>query len=126
MGKKLNNLINDGTFDSTYVSPLNKNSYANIFDVVNRGERSYFNLCRGIRFNHVDKMDESKYSNYVVVESDSWTTISYRFYHTVELWWLICKFNNIKNPFKELIPGTVIKIPSDEVKDIILSVLSSY
>ena len=126
MGKKLNNLLKDGVFDQQYVQSLNKNSYANLFDVVNRGERSYFNLCRGIRFNHVDKMDKSKYRDYVVVETDSWTTISYKFFETVELWWLICKFNNVKDPFKELIPGTVIKIPSDEIKDVILNVINAY
>lgn len=126
MNKKLNNLIRQGVFDGEHTSSLNKNSYANLFDVVNRGERSYFNLCRGIRFNNVDKMDEGKYSSYVVVETDSWPTISYKFYNTVELWWLICKFNNVKNPFTELTPGSVIKIPSEELKDVILNIIIAH
>lgn len=37
--------------------------------------------------------------------------LSYRFYGDATLWWAICLYNGIINPFKELIPGMVIKIP---------------
>jgi hypothetical protein len=126
MKNKLNDLLQNGVFDSSLTTSLNKNNYANIFSVVNRGAKSYFNLCRGLHFNNVDSIDSGMYQNYTVVENDSWTSISYRFYNTIELWWLICKFNNVKNPFKELEAGTILKIPNDEIKDIVLNTINAY
>ena len=99
MKKKLNNLLHNGVFDSSITDSLNKNSYANMFDVVNRGAKSYFNLCRGLHFENVDSMDPSFYKEYEIIEDDSWTKISYFFFHTAELWWLICKFNRNKKSF---------------------------
>ena len=94
--KKLNNLLRTKALDSNSVHQLNKNSYANLFDVVNKGSKSYFNICRGINFKNIDSTDPSMFRDYTIVEDDSWTSISYKFYHTVELWWLICKFNRSK------------------------------
>lgn len=126
MKKSLNNLIQYGVFDSEMTKKLNKNSYANLFNVVNRGSNSYFNICRGLHFNNVDSIDPAMYKEYTVVENDSWTSISYLHYHTIELWWLICKFNDVKNPFEELEPGTVLKIPGEEIKNTVLNTISTY
>lgn len=38
--------------------------------------------------------------------------ISYLFYNTPELDWLICWYNNISDPFQQLNVGDQIKIPS--------------
>ena len=48
-----------------------------------------------------------------------------KFYKTVKLWWVICKFNNIKNPFTELLPGTFIKVPNEEIVKQILLMLGN-
>ena len=103
---------------------MNKNNYANLFDVINKTSDSYYNLHRGLRFDNVDKMSPDQYSLYEIKETDAWTIISYKFYKTIELWWLICKFNGIRNPIKELIPGKVIKIPNDEIKDMVLTLVA--
>jgi len=126
MKRSLNNLLREGVFDANLTKMLDKNDYANLFSVVNRGPSSYFNFCKGVHFDNVDSIDQSMYKEYVVMENDSWTSISYRFYDTIELWWLICKFNGVKNPFYELTAGTVLKIPNDEIKDIVLNTISSY
>ena len=120
---KLNEMIRDGLFDAS-TRQLTKNDLANLFDVVNKGPKSYYNLCRGLRFENVDKMDPSHYNLYTVSEGDSWTGISFKHYQTVELWWLICKFNGVKNPFDELKPGSLIYVPTDELKDLILDTIS--
>jgi hypothetical protein len=39
------------------------------------------------------------------------------------LWWLICKFNNVKNPFTDLTVGAVIKIPTPKLVEKILLTL---
>ena len=38
--------------------------------------------------------------------------ISYKCYGVVDFWWVILLFNNIENPFTDLVEGTVLKIPN--------------
>ena len=119
MSKKLNSIIAKGELDN-YKTKLTPNNFANFFDVVNRGKMSYFNICKNINFDNTDFIDSSLYSTYLVQENDCWTNISYKMYGTIELWWLIAKFNKVRNPFTELIPGSNIKIPGDEIKEAVL------
>ena len=122
MKNKLNTLIMKGVFPPD-VAKLDKYDFANLFNVINKGELSYFNLCKNIYFDNIDSMSSESVYNYIILEDDSWTNISYKFYNTYKLWWLICKFNGIANPFNELIPGTVIKIPTKETADAIMDVI---
>ena len=117
---KLNQLIAQGTFDET--TSLDNYNFANLFHVVNKGEKSYFNLYRNVNFELGD-LDPALFENYEIMESDSWTNISYKFYGTVKLWWLICRFNNVKNPFNELKAGKIIKIPVNELMENVLDVI---
>ena len=122
MKNKLNTLIMKGVFPPD-VAKLDKYDFANLFNVINKGELSYFNLCKNIYFDNIDSMSSESVYNYIILEDDSWTNISYKFYNTYKLWWLICKFNGIINPFNELTPGTVIKIPTKETVDAIMDVI---
>ena len=79
---------------------FSKYDFANFFKVVNKGEKSYFNICTTISFDNVDKMPSSICSLYEVSAGETWTTISYKVFGTIRLWWLLCKFNNVKDPFK--------------------------
>lgn len=38
--------------------------------------------------------------------------VSYKYYNTVEYWWLVCAANGIQCPFLEIVPGRELKIPS--------------
>lgn len=40
------------------------------------------------------------------------TLVSYREYGTVDLWWVIGAYNGIVNPLTDVLPGTVLAIPS--------------
>lgn len=124
MGKKLNELINKGVFTSD-TSLLDKYDFSNLFNVVNKGEKSYFNLCKNIYFDNVNEMSSNDVTDYIILEDDSWTSISYKFYNTYKLWWLICKFNGISNPFYDIIPGKKIKIPSKEMADTIMDIIKA-
>lgn len=124
MNKKLNTLISNGIFPSE-IKKLDNYDYANLFNVINKGEKSYFNLCKNIYFDNTQYLTSSDVETYIIVDDDSWSSISYRFYRTYKLWWLICKFNNITNPFYELTPGKEIKIPSKEMVDSILAIIKS-
>ena len=61
------------------------------------------------------------YVEYEIAFGDTWTNISFKFYNTIKLWWLICKFNNIINPFTELQIGKRIKIPDKTIVENILT-----
>ena len=122
MKNKLNKLISSGVFKD--VSFLDNYNFANLFNVVNRGEKSYFNLCRSIYFD-IEDISPDLITVYEVAEGDTWTNISYRNFGTIKLWWLICKFNNIKNPFEEIEAGKIIKIPSKELMETIINIIQT-
>jgi hypothetical protein len=124
MKNKLNSLINVGVFDQNHTQKLDNYNFANLFNVVNKGKNSYFNLCRSIYFN-IEDIDPSLIELYEIAEGDTWTNISYRYFGTIKLWWLICKFNNIKNPFTELESGKFIKIPSKELMESVINIIQS-
>lgn len=105
---------------------LDKYNFARILDVVQKGKNSYFNLCKTIRFENIDTMLPKYYSNYEVKPKDTWTNISFKFFNTYKLWWLICKFNNVEDPFQELQQGRIIKIPTNELIRKIIENMDQY
>ena len=122
MKNKLNKLISSGVFKD--VSFLDNYNFANLFNVVNKGEKSYFNLCRSIYFD-IEDISPDLITVYEVAEGDTWTNISYRNFGTIKLWWLICKFNNIKNPFEEIEAGKIIKILSKKLMETNINVIQT-
>jgi hypothetical protein len=114
--KKYNNYAEIGDNLSEY-------NFANLFNVVQLGEKSYFNISKTLRFDNIQDIPEQYFNVYELKETDTWTGISYIYYGTISLWWLICKFNDIKNPFTEVLPGKIIKIPVKQIVDKILLML---
>jgi nucleoid-associated protein YgaU len=102
---------------------LDQYNFANLFNVVQLGEKSYFNICKTIQFDNIDYIPQSYIDYYIVKEGDTWTLISYKFYGTIKLWWLICKVNNIQDPFMDLQIGMSLKILKKEIVDEILKLL---
>ena len=101
-------------------------NYANLFNVYeinteNENDVYTYSINKAVYFKNWDNLAPSNFSFYTVKNEDQWTTISYNFYETVELWWLICKINNIIDPVanspKE---GQVLKIIN---KDLVNGIL---
>lgn len=105
---------------------LDKYNLARIFDVVQLGKNSYFNICKTIRFRNIDTMLPKYYTIYEVKPKDTWTNLSFKFFNTYKLWWLLCKFNNIEDPFTELVEGMVIKVPTQQVIRSVIENLDQY
>lgn len=84
-------------------------SLENLFDV-NKDENGYyyFNLLKTVNF--PDDLSEEVFDWYKVKPNQPLTIISYEFYNTIKLWWVIAGANNIFNISKPLEPGTLIKI----------------
>jgi hypothetical protein len=109
----------------TKIKELDRYDFANLFHIIEKNEKSYFNICDTIRIVNLDKISPDFYTVYEASDADSWASISFIFYKTVKLWWLICKFNNIKNPFVQLKGGDLIKVPDSRIVESILNTLRS-
>ena len=94
----------------TDLAPIESTRLENFFTVFQEASGEYFyNIINTINFNS-DNIAEYTYNWYTVTLGDSYTYISYKHYNTINLWWLICSFNNINNPTSLPVPGTYIKI----------------
>ena len=96
----------------SYFSDLPKLSfyrYENFFNIYKDNDGTkFYNLLRSI--NIFPAGDSSAEDKYVVNEGDTWYYISYKYYKTIELWWLVCEYNQIKDATVLPTPGSVIKL----------------
>ena len=114
---------NDGKFQND-IDGLDKLTTYNLenifrvyFDVDNNTH--YYNICNTVFF--PDELDQSMYTTYRVTgKGISWTYLSYIYYGTIKLWWLICMVNNIDNPIILPEPGKELKILTPDAVRIVL------
>ena len=52
------------------------------------------------------------YTSYIIKEGDTLDSIALDFYNNPTLYWIICSYNRIQDPFIQLKEGDIIKIPS--------------
>jgi len=114
MKKQQYNIAND-KFD--------KFDLSNLLHVYENDQKGlYFNLARTINFTKPENIPPYQYQLYTVNEHDTWPLISYKFYGTYKLWWLICKINLIFNPVNnEPESGKIIKVLKKEVVEQVLT-----
>ena len=117
-------------FEISELDKLSALSFANIFSVNDEPKlgATYktYNINRTVNFLDLDNsstLNNALFIPYKVLANDNWTIISFKFYQTIELWWLIAKVNNIANPTEDPIVGTTIKILTSDVVNQILSVI---
>jgi hypothetical protein len=83
--------------------------YENFFNVYNDKDGTrFYNLLRSI--NIFPANDSSVEDSYQVKTNDNWLLISYKYYGTIYLWWLVCEYNRVKNPSLQPETGTTIKL----------------
>lgn len=117
--------IQDFSNENELSLDFSKYDFANLFKIVNKGEKSYFNICNTINFDNIMNIPSNMMTLYEVKAGDTWTLLSYNFFKTTKLWWLLCKFNGVVDPFTELIPGVSIRIPGNQILDEILQILNN-
>jgi hypothetical protein len=103
---------------------LSQSSLANLFTVINDLEYRY-SLTRTLYINGSEIAIPNLYNEHQFTDGDHWTLLSHKYYGTVELWWLICKFNGIVNPFILPEVGAKIKIPTEEFVQYVLQQLQA-
>lgn len=100
---------------------LNRNNLANILiQFVDKNGHLVFNNNDTIILDLSDN-GSTLFQIYTVCAKDTYQTISYKFYGTVQLWWLIAKMNGITDA--TILPkvGTNIKILSSEFLNTVLN-----
>jgi len=109
---------------------LNKNEMAKIFDIHevtnDKEQHLQFNINKGINFKNSDKIIADNLVIYNVCPGDTWQIIAEKTYGDLNLWWVICKFNNISDPTSLPEQGLQLKIlRSDFVSNIIQTIAVS-
>ena len=56
--------------------------------------------------------DDTLYTTYTIKRGDTLDGLALEFYNNPTLFWIICSFNRIQDPFTQLKEGETIKIPS--------------
>jgi len=106
----------------------NTNDLANLFNVyLDKDGNYYFNISKTLCIKQVDinNLQPSIYNLYTVQYNDTWTNISFNFYKTIDLWWIICKFNNISDPTVSPIEGEKLIIPTLSIVSSIVKLLKN-
>lgn len=105
-------------------------NFANLFNVYDEPKLGItyktYSINRTLNFTDLDSTsteNNSLFTPYKVQSGDTWTTLSYKFYQTIELWWLIAKVNNIANPTIDPEIGSTIRIlKADTINQIIQTI----
>jgi len=84
--------------------------FENFFKVFtdNDYDWSFYNILKNISIFPAD--DPSVEDDYIIRPGDTWVYISYKYYNTMDLYWLVMEYNNIRNPTKFPEVGTKIKL----------------
>jgi len=98
--------------------------YENFFNIYtdNDGFKFYNLLCS---INLFPANNSSAEDTYVVKFNDTWASISYNQYNTMDLWWLVCAYNQIKNPVQKPQSGTVLKLLKSSFVSTVISSLQN-
>ena len=83
---------------------------------------NFYNLLRSV--NVLPANDTSIEEEYIVKPKDTWIFIAYKYYDNMNLWWLVCEYNQIKNPTKMPEIGTKLKLLKPEYVGYILDELN--
>ena len=91
---------------------LSNSSQLKLFSILDDVSNNtyYLNIFRSYITNVSSLNNNSFYELYEVDNEDFLDNISFKFYNTPQLWWVICIVNNITNPFEEIYPGKVLRI----------------
>ena len=88
----------------------NKDDFSRTLDIVRGDDGFYRYLVNKGMYIDASNISPAMVTMYEVKTNDTYTKISFNFYGTIGLWWLVCKMNGVTNPFTILNPGTVLTI----------------
>lgn len=86
-------------------------SLLRVFQVVEDDDKTQFvNFFRSYNVSPSVLTNSFMFEFYTVDSSDFIDNIAAKFYGTSSLWWVVAAFNEITNPYEELLDGMTLKI----------------
>ena len=112
--------IKDSSLPDEIKTKIKSSSIENFMDVlVDKNQMEYINLMSTI--NIPRDINPVFYATYIPSDKETFQTISYKFYNTITLWWLICIVNRIMNATEGAVAGVPLKIIKKEYVNSILT-----
>lgn len=103
---------------------LNSFRYERIFKMFTTEQNQYYyDLLQSLYL--PDNIDDTTVYFMHVQENMPWTTVSFKAYGNIELWWLILLVNKIYNPLQPATSGMILKIIKPEYVSSILQEISN-
>jgi len=103
---------------------LNPFRYERIFKLFTTEQNQYYyNLLQSLYL--PDGINETVIYYMHIQENMPWTTVSFKAYGNIELWWLIMLVNKIYNPLTAATAGTVLKVIKPEYVSSILQEITN-
>lgn len=88
-----------------------KYNLSNIFKIFeDKNYNNVYNINDSFTIVLGDTSSELLLSHYVTSNDETWQSISYRYYKTIKLWWLIAKVNDVTDAFIKPKLGDTINI----------------
>ena len=89
---------------------LNKYNLANLLmQFIDKNGNMVFNNNDSISLDLTD-ISTNLYESYIVNESDTYHLISFKYYGTTRLWWLIAKINGVQDATEFPEPGEILTV----------------
>ena len=90
---------------------LPTSSRLNLYDIIQDIDMVYaINIFKTIDITDYVKNNNDFFLTHIAEEDEWWDNISYKYYQTPALWYIICIMNNILNPYEEIEKGQLIKV----------------
>jgi hypothetical protein len=107
---------------------LDNSRYESIFRVYNASDTPnnffYYNITRGVKIN-ADNLDPNYYYELTVDRDIPWTTLAYRLYGSIYLWWLIRLINPSSNNLFSVKSGSKLKVIKQEYVKQVLEAIAT-
>jgi hypothetical protein len=84
----------------------------------------YYNITRGVKIN-ADNLDPNYYYELTVDRDIPWTTLAYRLYGSIYLWWLIRLINPSSNNLFSVKSGSKLKVIKQEYVKQVLEAIAT-
>lgn len=117
-------------FEIQELEDISNMNIANLFNVFDEPELGVnfktYSINRTVNFLDLDERstkNSTVFSLYKVELQDTWMLISYKFYGTYELWWILAKVNNVIDPTLDIVVGTEIRILNDDIVNQVLQTI---
>lgn len=100
---------------------LKKYDMANMFSAYREGDEYFFYLGRTLTFDNIESLSEKFVTKHTWRDEDTWYKLAHLYYENSKLWWIICRANNVSNPFEFPEVGTIVNVPNKSVVNSIIS-----